>query len=54
MRCPVCGDDGHIYKRADMLWMGEQEGWEVVYEYDEVDCTNCDFTGTEDDFKEKA
>ena len=41
MKCPQCGDTEHLYRDAEIRWMPTLGAWEVTYENDWVDCTNC-------------
>jgi hypothetical protein len=52
---PECGDDRHLYQQgADVSWDPETFSWEASGEYDNIECTSCDWTGTEDDTEVKA
>ena len=42
MRCPKCGDDTHLYRNAEMIWVPDQKKWQLSYVYFTVDCTECD------------
>jgi len=44
-RCPECGDRDHLYGRADCRWSFEQQEWVVGDMEDEIDCTECDWSG---------
>ena len=49
MKCPQCGDDKHLYKKADVRWDPDHEDWVLGDTYEEVECTTCDYEGVEDD-----
>lgn len=43
--CPECGDEHHLYDRADVRWDPEAEEWVVGDCEGTLDCTECDWTG---------
>lgn len=43
--CPECGDAYHLYARADVKWNPEIGGWVATDCEDEVECTECDWSG---------
>jgi predicted RNA-binding Zn-ribbon protein involved in translation (DUF1610 family) len=47
-QCPQCGDNEHLYMRADICWNPESGQWSYVSGSEEdyaVDCTECDWVG---------
>jgi ribosomal protein S27E len=42
MKCPDCGDDTHLYRNAEMMWLPELGEWKLTYVHCEVECTECD------------
>jgi len=40
--CPECGDEHHIYARADIRWNAEQQAWAIGDIEDQLECTECD------------
>lgn len=44
--CPNCGDQHHLYDRADVRWWPLREVWEISHQEGTVDCTECDWTGS--------
>ena len=47
--CPACGDDSHLYRKADEIWNPASEEWEFSGTEGAVECTTCDWSGTEDE-----
>ena len=47
-RCPECGDHKHLYRGVSARWDFEAQAWVRGDLEDEVDCTNCDWTGFSD------
>lgn len=45
--CPACGDEHHLYGRADVRWDPAAAEWVVGDMEDEIDCTTCDWLGPE-------
>ena len=43
--CPACGDNAHLYARADVRWDNHLETWVTGDLEDEIDCTTCDWCG---------
>lgn len=39
-KCPQCGDENHIYAKADIRW--ENGAWEVSHIEEQLECTECD------------
>ena len=44
-RCPECGGREHLYGRSDCHWDFKKQEWVVGDMEDEIDCTECDWTG---------
>lgn len=44
-RCPECGDRDHLYGRADARWSHDDQDWIVTFMEDEIECTECDWSG---------
>lgn len=45
-KCPNCGTEDGLYRRADVRWQPGREAWETVADIgSEVDCTQCDWSG---------
>jgi hypothetical protein len=53
LACPGCGDQHHLYDRADVRYAPATGAWEVGDREGSIDCTSCDWTGTEADLKPK-
>lgn len=47
--CPACGDDSHLYRKTDEIWNPASEEWEFSGTEGAVECTTCDWSGTEDE-----
>jgi hypothetical protein len=48
--CPECGDDDHLYQLgADVKWKADTRCWVSSGEYDSIECTTCDWSGTEEE-----
>ena len=45
-RCPGCGDNAHLYDRADVRWDPDTEDWVIGDLEGTPDCSECDWTGT--------
>lgn len=45
-RCPECGDRDHLYGRADVRWDFDRQEWTVGDMEDQIECTECDWSGT--------
>lgn len=45
LACPCCGDEKHLYARADVRWEPDMQEWTIAYTESELDCTQCDWTG---------
>jgi hypothetical protein len=43
--CPDCGDNEHLYDRADLRWNPIDQAWEIGDAEGNIDCTECDWTG---------
>lgn len=41
-KCPKCGDQAHIYGRADVRWNETLNAWEVGDVEELLECTECD------------
>jgi hypothetical protein len=53
--CPKCGDERHLYQAgADVRWRPEPRRWEHTGDYDLIECTECDWTGTEEETEKKS
>lgn len=48
-RCPECGDRDHLYGRADCKWNHDRQEWVVGDMEDQIECTECDWSGSVDD-----
>lgn len=48
-RCPQCGDDRHLYGRADSRWNPDLGEWVTSEMEDEIECTECDWSGSIDE-----
>lgn len=52
--CPKCKDQYHLYQAgADVRWRPEERRWDHTGDYDQIECTECDWTGTEEDTEVK-
>lgn len=50
--CPSCGDQHHLYDRADARWNPEKAEWVIGDLYGQIECTNCDWSGSEGALKD--
>lgn len=41
-KCPQCGDENHIYGRADVRWDPGLNVWSVGDVEEQLECTECD------------
>lgn len=43
LSCPICGEETHIYVKADLRWSPESGAWKVdEAETHDAECTECD------------
>lgn len=47
MACPKCGSTAHLYRDAAAKWCTTAQDWIVTHVYDEMDCSDCDWSGYE-------
>ncbi|WP_226018437.1 hypothetical protein [Novosphingobium sp. FKTRR1] len=45
-RCPECGDRDHLSGRSDSRWDFARQEWVVGDMEDQVECMECDWSGT--------
>lgn len=45
-RCPECGGRDHLYGRSDCRWDFALQEWVVGDMEAEIECTDCDWSGT--------
>ena len=43
--CPDCGDDRHLYGKADCCWNPDTRAWEATSLDKQIECTSCDWEG---------